>query len=44
MWTVEFLPKAIEEEAELPLDMKANLGRMTKVIGERVFWIFRRAG
>lgn len=35
MWKVEFLPKAIEEEAELPLDMRANLGRMTKVIGER---------
>jgi phage-related protein len=35
MWTVEFLPEAIEEEAELPLDMQANLGRMTKVIGDR---------
>ena len=35
MWTVEFLPEAIEEEAELPLDMQANLGRMIKVIGER---------
>ena len=35
MWKVEFLPKAVEEEAELPLDMRANLGRMAKVIGER---------
>jgi phage-related protein len=35
VWKVEFLPKAIEEEAALPLDMRANLARMTKVIGER---------
>lgn len=35
MWKVEFLPKAIEEEAELPLDMRANLGRITKAIRER---------
>jgi phage-related protein len=34
MWTVEFLPKAIEEEAALPPDMQARLGRMTAAIRE----------
>lgn len=32
MWLVEYLPKAIEEEAELPADMQARLGHMTDVI------------
>lgn len=35
MWSVEFHAKALEEEAELPLDMRANLGRMAKTIGAR---------
>jgi phage-related protein len=34
MWIVEYLPIAIEEEAELPPDMQARLGRMANVIRE----------
>lgn len=34
MWKVEFLPKAIEEEAALPSDMQARLGRMIAAIRE----------
>lgn len=34
MWRVEFLAKALEEEAELPPDMQARLGHMISVISE----------
>ena len=34
MWTVEFLPEAAKEEAELPVDMQARLARMVGVIGQ----------
>lgn len=34
MWSVEYLPAAAEERAELPVDMRARLARMTDVIGE----------
>lgn len=34
MWTVEYLPSAIEEEADLPADMQARLGRVANVIRE----------
>ena len=34
MWKVEFLPKALEEEADLPPDMQARLGHMIDVISE----------
>ncbi len=33
MWSAEFLPAAAEEEAALPVDMQARLGRMIDVIG-----------
>jgi hypothetical protein len=33
MWSVEYLPAAADERAELPVDMRARLGRMTDVIG-----------
>lgn len=32
MWRVEFLPKALEEEANLPKDMQARLGHVIDVI------------
>lgn len=32
MWTVEYLPSAIKEEAELPADMQARLGRTMDAI------------
>lgn len=32
MWRVEFLAKALEEEAELPPDMQARLGHMIDAI------------
>jgi phage-related protein len=35
MWKVEFLSKAVEEEAALPADMQARLGRMIAAIRER---------
>lgn len=34
MWSVEYLPAAADERAELPVDMRARLARMTDVIGE----------
>lgn len=34
MWSVEFLPSAAAERAELPADMRARLARMTDVISE----------
>lgn len=34
MWKVEFLPKALEEEADLPPDMQARLGHIVDVISE----------
>jgi len=34
MWSVEYLPAAAEERAELPDDMRARLGRVTDVIGK----------
>ena len=34
MWKVEFLPKALQEEAELPPDMQARLGHMIDVISD----------
>jgi len=34
MWSIEYLPAAVEERAALPVDMRARLGRMTDVIGE----------
>ncbi len=32
MWKVAFLPKAVDEEAKLPPDMQARLGRMLDAI------------
>lgn len=32
MWSVEYLPAAADEEAELPADMQARLARMTQAI------------
>jgi len=32
MWSVEYLPAAVEEEAALPVDMQARLARMLDVI------------
>lgn len=32
MWSVEYLPAAADERAELPADMRARLARMTDVI------------
>jgi phage-related protein len=34
MWSVEYLPAAVEERAALPSDMRARLARMTDVIGQ----------
>jgi phage-related protein len=34
MWSVEYLPAAAEERADLPTDMRARLARMTDIIGE----------
>lgn len=34
MWSVEYLPTAVEERAELPADMRARLARMTDLIAE----------
>jgi hypothetical protein len=34
MWSVEYLPAAAEERAELPADMRARLARMTDVIAD----------
>jgi len=34
MWSVEYLPAAVDERAELPADMRARLARMTDVIVE----------
>ena len=34
MWKVEFLPKALEEEEDLPPDMQARLGHIVDVISE----------
>lgn len=34
MWIVQYLPSAVEEEAKLPADMQARLGRMADVIRE----------
>lgn len=33
MWSVEFLPSAAQEQAELPVDMRARLARMIDTIG-----------
>jgi phage-related protein len=32
MWSVEFLPLAVDERAALPVDMRVRLGRMIDVI------------
>jgi len=32
MWSVEYLPAAADERAELPIDMRARLARMSDVI------------
>jgi phage-related protein len=32
MWTVEYLPAAVREEAALPIDMQARLSRMADTI------------
>lgn len=34
MWTVEYLPSAVKEEAELPADMQARLGRTMRAVQE----------
>ena len=34
MWSVEYLPRAAEERAALPADMRARLDRMNDVIGQ----------
>lgn len=34
MWSVEYLPAAAEEEAALPVDMRARLARMVESIGQ----------
>ena len=34
MWSVEYLPAAVEERAALPPDMRARLARMSDVIEE----------
>ena len=32
MWSVEYLPAAVEERAALPVDMRARLARITEAI------------
>lgn|SRR5690554_1058904 len=34
MWSVEYLPAAVEERAALPADMRARLARISDVIAE----------
>jgi phage-related protein len=34
MWSVEYLPAAVDERAELPPDMRARLARMTDLVSE----------
>ena len=34
MWSVEYLPAAVEERAALPPDMRARLARISEVIEE----------
>jgi phage-related protein len=37
MWTVEYIPSAAQERAELPADMRARLYRMVEAIGANGF-------